>query len=366
MKPWMSFGLLFVCTFDVLAVSDDEARFQLYGDLRARQEWEWDSLRPDGSARDDRDRRRGRIRFGLRGALADAWDYNLRLTSGRRDSQQSPHYDLQDSDLRDTHLDLYFARYRRDAWEITVGKQEMLAWDPTVRHELVWDQDVHPEGVALGYRQDWYQFRVGAYLLENGLGSTDFGDRSSLVSLGARTHLGNGPYNLKLETTLLSIRDNADAVNPTNLDMDYTIGALSLLGHRGNTRARFDVVQNFESYDDGLINHDAQNAWFFTVIHGKRQRLGDWSFVLIYAYVEQHAVDPYFAGDDMERWGASGQTRASNYKGTEFQVRFQLSPDSNVFARWFSVDGIHHQTHDAVALESGDRLRFDWNYRFSF
>ena len=70
---------------------DDEGKFKVYGDFRARLEADWDSQKSSGALRDDRTRARIRVRLGLTYTPTDNLEFGVRGRSGSDDSHQSPH-----------------------------------------------------------------------------------------------------------------------------------------------------------------------------------------------------------------------------------------------------------------------------------
>ncbi len=80
------------------AAAQDGPALAVNADFRFRAENDWDSLRPDGTMRDNRDRYRIRLRLGAEYTFAETWRLGARIRTGNNASQQSPHITILDND----------------------------------------------------------------------------------------------------------------------------------------------------------------------------------------------------------------------------------------------------------------------------
>lgn len=129
---------------DVVAAAREafEQDLDISGDLRVRQEW---------NIRDGRDRSRQTLRARLRGRYDVSSHISVggQIVTGDPDDPNSTDITLSNflDDLT-VSLDQAWVRYSAGPFSITAGKFAQ----PFVRTDLVWDADVSPQGLTLGYR----------------------------------------------------------------------------------------------------------------------------------------------------------------------------------------------------------------------
>lgn len=120
-------------------------RITLYGDLRARYE----GFFQDGT--ETRQRERFRVRFGLRTAIAEGIDLNLRLASGEAADVASTNQSLTDflnrKPINIDQISLAYTPRNLKGLTLGVGKYAF----PVTRTQMVWDDDVNWEGTYEQY-----------------------------------------------------------------------------------------------------------------------------------------------------------------------------------------------------------------------
>lgn len=350
---------------------DDDGKLTLYGDLRFRFEEDWDSRRPDGTLRDARGRLRLRARLGLSWSPVDVVDVGFRLRSGRRISQQSPHLTFWDFDGngRDP-AELVF-----DRWFLSVGHDDTVVWfgrnsDPFWKQdELFWDDDVSLTGGTLRHRWDGQRsdFRLvgGFYLLPDGMegfagrllaGQLVYDDQGSRIG----TTLATGIF-------LIDGADTTEHLRHGNGTRDYeifTANAQARLRHsRFPVTVGVDFMHNLENYSPEdpdpvtAANFDQTTGVVASIAVGRARERWDWLVAYYYAHIETFAVNASFAEDDWIRWGARGQTDASDMKGHELRFVMAFTQDLNLVARLYLARAI-------TTVQDGKRFRADLNYRF--
>jgi len=341
-----------------------DGRLDLYGDIRFRLERDWDSRRADGTQRDDRDRFRGRIRFGWVYRLAEHYRFGGRLRSGDPDAQQSPHVTFGDGfDAADVGIDRLFLQADIGAWRVWAGKNSLPFWKP---NELYWDDDVQPEGIAAIYASGPLRVGGGYFTVDDGPVSNDLSDKADLFALQLSGKGGLGSITWQAGLGYLGISDNPDTVNPTILDLDWRVLVASMrIGLQGT---RFildlDLIHNAEDYPVDQLNREERDGHVITLRWGDLSQAGHWDLRYYWAHIEKLAVVPYFAQDDWLRWGSGGQTRSSNFEGHEFRAAYALTAAMNLTLRLYLVEGITGESPTAATLEDGNRIRLDWNARF--
>lgn len=137
-------------------------RLAVTADARLRAEFN-DNLHPA----DDRHRLRGRFRIGATMDLGEDFSAGIRARTGNPEDPNSPHFDLGGTGGPGNDGEF-------DSWELNLD-QVYLTWKPTgiaglavtggkfnnpmkrnpVYSDLLWDQDVQPEGVQLTWNCPW-------------------------------------------------------------------------------------------------------------------------------------------------------------------------------------------------------------------
>ncbi len=353
-------------------------KLKLYGDVRIRFEMDKDSDKTDGSQRDDRDRMRGRARFGFTYKQTGKFSFGARLRTGSAMSQQSPHATFGDSFMpKSINVDkLYLKRDCGHLW-MWAGKNSFPFWK---QNEMFWDDDVTPEGVALGAKlkaNDATTFGVnlGKFFLGSSGLSNAWGDKSGF--LGAQAVLNWKGESMGVTAAGGMFHFTADEADSTDegdaaqvMAMDYGImvfGAkLSLNNFAKPVALGVDFMSNGESYDEDTVARADQTSGYVASVNvGGTKNPGDWRLGFYYANIEEYAVVAPFAQDDWMRWGSSTQTRGSNFKGFEFRFAYAMAPKSNITLRYYSIEGIELRSTDADAVvETGSRIRLDFNTKF--
>ena len=342
------------------AVSQDKLTF--YGDFRGRVELDRASDKSDGTTRDDRDRMRVRARFGLNYAHSDRVTLGMRVRTGDPASIQSPHVTLgNEFSTMPIALDRIFARVSFDGGSLWFGKNSNPFWH---QNEMFWDDDVMLEGAAAAYQlHDRLEARVGYFVLD-APSSNGFADQAKMI--GGQLVASQGV--LTAAVGIRSIQENKDVADTRLADMDYTLLTASLYTNvevQGRPiRAGLDLISNLERYDESVFNHDQTSGFVASARYGSASEAGDWQFRYYFSYIEKYAVIGAFAQDDWVRWGSATSTRSSNFWGHEVRAVYVPSKGQNLVLRVYLVEALELESAGAGALETGTRLRLDWNISF--
>lgn len=356
---------------------DDNGKLSLYGDFRGRIEADWDSKRSNGSKRDDRNRLRVRLRAGLEYKPDEKISFGFRVRSGSDDSQQSPHITVVDFDDNNTgdadfNFDKWYFKYSSGNSSVWLGRNSLPFWKPD---ELIMDDDVTPAGLGFAWKAAHLTLNAGYF--SNPAGMKNFTGNTGVAQVVWNTAVGD----TKLVFAGGVIAIDADSGNLNNgilLDnngaRDYTIWV-------GNVEARLTVTDrplrlNLDLYHNAE-NYSASDPDPFTAFHRDETdgyvvsaRLGDtsdrghWLFGYFYARIETLALNSSLSQDDWLRWGNATQTRASNFKGSEFRVATGLGNRMNVVARLYLVEGVTLRSATSLTKEDGNRFRLDFNWSF--
>lgn len=350
-------------------IQDD--RLKLYGDVRLRLESDWDSTKSDGTERDDRDRMRGRLRFGFDYKYNDIVLFGGRLRTGSPESQQSPHVTLgDDSKPKKFNIDKLYIRANIANVQVWGGKNSFPFWK---QNELFWDNDVTPEGVAASYRLELgsssrLDINTGAFILSDSGASNRFNKKTRLLAGQAVGTWKLSRVGINASAGYFDFNDNPAEDNPALLNLDYRIWVLSFKSVIKNLPKPLilgiDYMKNTANYSTSMFNRNETTGYVFSVKYGGLKNKGDWLLGYYYAHIEKYAVVPYFAQDDWLRWGSSTQTKSSNFKGHEFRAAYAFGPKFNLVARLYLVNGITPESASANSKEDGNRFRLDLNIGF--
>lgn len=351
-----------------------EQKITASGDVRLRFESDWNSITAAEVARDDRHRLRVRTRAGLTFKNDDQLEFGLRLRSGSDAAQQGAHITILDfsgnpTGGADFNFDKWYVAAKTGPISGWAGRNSFPFWQ---QNEMLWDSDTTISGLAGTFSTQSneatkFTLHTGYFGLPVGL------DKFSGEMFAAQAVVESKLSDVGLVAAGGLFVINADATDPDNGLLlegngarDYTIAAGNLqakteVGGRPLTFGA-DLFINLEDYENDpdpftAANADETTGYTFSVMLGSTANAKDWLLGYTYARIEQFAVDNSYAEDDWVRFGAGGQTRASNIKGHELRAGYAITDNVNVLTRVYLVDAI-------TTKEKGDRLRVDLNIKF--
>lgn len=353
------------------AAPDGLKMLKLFGDFRLRFESDWDSKRANGTEREDRSRLRIRARFGARIDPNPYVSFGVRLRTGSRESQQSPHFTISDfsgnaTGPKSVVFDKWYAKVKYEGVSAWGGRNSFPFWK---QNELFWDDDATPAGLAVRYNRP-----VGGGKLTVNGGYLALADGMELFNgyLGA----GQLVYSAEVGGAKLTAAGGGFFFDGTNGSenlrngngaRDYTIwvGNLQAKTKLGPVPVKvgFDVMHNSEDYSSTdpnaftAANHDETDGYVANITFGKLKERGDWLAAYYYAYIETFAVNASYAQDDWMRWGSATQTDGSDFKGHEFRVAVALAKNVNLLARLYVIEAI-------TSVQDGNRFRLDFNWKY--
>jgi len=347
------------------------------GDFRFRVEQDWNSLKSDGSYRDDRTRLRYRVRFGFVYEYKDWVSFGIRLRTGDPKKQQDSQLTLGDGLKEFSSLPIAFekayAKFNHKWFSAWIGKN---TFPFEKQNELFWSDNVFPDGVSLSgsfhfnnkYLQT-LQVNTGYFVLAtNGtsIESDSYFQGIQLVS----THWKN---RLKLFPSFYYFNKipNIPDGNST-FEMNYAImqfgGKLELFKEPSLT-LEFDYYNNIKNYGSNeFVPNKFKNqkqGFVVSLNTGSLKKAGDWKSQLTYTYLERFAAVDFLTQNDWARWDyatyGSNDGRLTNFKGTELMGGYALDENITLIIRYFIVDQI---IPFGIEKETGNRFRFDFNIGF--
>ncbi len=357
-------------------------RLDFFADLRFRHESNF--LQDD---RKDRHRERVRGRFGLKYKPIDEIEVGARLITGNSDDPNSPHQDLgQVFNSFEISLDRFYLTYRPDwasgLWA-TIGKFGNPIKRNPVYGDIVWDGDVQPEGLVIGYGYkgkpedalQGFNLAVGEYIvLEQSDASeawvTMFHASVELSPVSDLNFAMAASYYLYTnQVPDGSPRVLADNAGNELVDRDND-------GDADDFRSDFGIFNGFVSLGyDGLAvpfgvsaeliyntraHGDRETGWALGAYLGKTKYVKPWDWGIYYQWqvVEQDAIFSPVAGDDF--------LHQTNRRANVFGGKLQIFDFMHVHA-WAMVSRLDHPIPGNARMDGDNdawRVRLDLNLSF--
>jgi len=326
-----------------LSPAQKPSNWVFFGDFRNRIESDWNSHRPDGSLRDDRDRYRIRARVGVEWTPAEHWLLRVRTRTGSHFSQQSPHLTLYDfdggpEDEFDVVFDQWFVQGTFDQLAFWAGRNDFPFFYATESQEMMWHKDVTLTGGFVSWKlSEHFTANAGGFALPEGM---DRWNGALWTEQIVAQYKIKESWALKGAASFLDIQGGgaSDRLPDGNGARDYYIGILSAQSFWKLEQMPLDYVRlgadgshnfsNYSSRDADPVTaryHDDTDSFVASLAVGKgkpdaRQRW-DWEVDYAYGHVEKLAVNASYVQDDWVRWGSNGQTTATDLEGHQIGLR---------------------------------------------
>ena len=342
------------------ATADDESsdwtdRIDLYGDLRLRYE------AIDVERLVSRDRPRFRARFGVKGQVNENVEVVFQLCSGG-DNPVSCNQTFDDSfSSQELSIDLAYVDWQAtDDLNVYGGKMK----NPLFRAgsaPMVWDSDLHPEGIAGKYSNDLFFATLGAFSVEERATGDDswlyagqfgltwgLGKKAKLTAglgyFGYTNTIGNSPFYfaLGLGNTVDDdgnyVYDYRNAEVFAQYDNAWRNWPISVYGH---------YTQNNE-VDDG------DTAYAFGAKIGSAKSKGKMEFSWTYMDIQADAVIAAFNDSDY----AGGTTDSS---GSLIKAKYAVTKNI-ILGGTFFVNEIQKSSDDP---RDYNRMQLDIEFKFN-
>lgn len=271
------------------------------GDFRFRIEQDWNSLKSDGSLRDNRTRLRYRLRFGT--VYSHEWySVGYRIRTGSPVKQQDAQLTLGDGFKEFGTLPIGLEKvFFQGQWKhlkFWIGKN---SFPFEKSNELFWSDNVYPEGVYLGkgFRFDSkiiseIDLKTGHFILttrgKSLLDDSYFqGYQASLVAIQNRVKIFPAVY---LFRNTPNIPDGNES-----FELNYSIfhlGSRFTLLPKPRLNIEFDYYHNFEDYsrnDSIPANFKDQKSGFVLGLScGRLKQKKDWLVKASLANIQQFSI----------------------------------------------------------------------------
>ena len=325
-------------------------RVSWFGDMRLRYEIvdraSDNSTTNDADGHLDTDRAKIRFRFGAKAHVYEDLDFVFRLSTGGDTASTSGNTTL-DGTFGNEAISLNLAY---GSWELLSGLtvQGGKVKNPFMKSEVVWDNDVNPEGLSEIYQKKsgdtTLQFVAGQYIVEetdrkNNIDSDDVVLLAWQAQLHQKTKAGKFKFAVawydyhhltdqgSAITKQLGSGDGqrnsqvtGTDVNTTNMQtLDFMADWSSPIGSKhGNLFYEYAVNTDADApAGNNTIAQNLDTAWQLGFKFGDRsvKKAGQWQIKILYRVVQQDAV--FYALTD-----SSFHQGGTNAKGIELGVNY--------------------------------------------
>lgn len=299
------------------------------GDLRFRNEHISDE---SSGSKLERTRHRLRARVGLGANVTDTLTATVRLATGESVTDPSSTNQTLDgyASKKLFLLDLAYLDWKAvENLNVWAGKMP-VPYFQAGKSELVFDNDLTPEGLAVKYAHDFEPVSVWANVAQSWLDETNANARDVVLyggQLGVTykqeawtVTTGIASYNFSQIKGSTAVSTNGNTVTTTGAtstyDFDYKLTNYFVeLGFNAGglpLTVYADMVNNSEATDN-------KEASLYGVRVGKSKEVGDWYADVNYREVKRDAVLGIWTESDF----AGGTTDSKGYKGTVSYVAAQ-------------------------------------------
>ncbi|MCK4738983.1 MAG: putative porin [Deltaproteobacteria bacterium] len=337
---------------------------ELYGDARARMEW--DERSSFAGIDEERDRQRYRLRVGFVYTPPELpLELGARFVSGSFGDANSQHQTLgNDGDFSKNSLsiDKAFIKAKYKGGWLWFGKNSVPLW---MQNGYFWDTDVNPEGVAFGYTlKDLGPVALtvqgGQFVLDDGgwhdtNGATSNGDTDVdlwMAQLVVVTELE--PVDVTFAYGIVDTDEGATVRGGgvTTLEATYTLASL---------QAKVKAIENvgitvgydyFSGDVPSVTPGSDEDAGSVITLKGSYKKA--WAKVALLD-IDLHAVSP-FAQDDFSSY-------YSDFEGTALHIGYKFTKKINVELIQYAGE----RKLDAPAAadpEELERVRLNFNMKF--
>lgn len=358
----------------ISSLADRFKNFNIYGDFRLRAELDTNRENVD----DPRFRERIRFRIGMNYKLLDnQLAIGARLVTGDSDDPRSPYVNLENNfESFEISLDRAYVQYTPSFYKwisLYGGKFNNTFKTKSIYNELVWDQDVQPEGFAFTYQRQYEGLldnaflTVGQYILDREEDEIAWLTTTQIyiaktISRNIKFDLGTGMYiyyNLDADPALVEPpRNRGNAVvlgqdgEPIEFLSDFRIwNSFVDIEYSGFFQPIILSSQYFHNFGSEVSEDD---GFSIGAQLGKASKPRDWKLYYEFQIVEQDSVFTPFSQDDF--------LLATNFIGHVFGFTYRIS--NKVSVNLWTLIAKRDKTFETLTDENRVRTRLDLNIKF--
>ncbi len=328
-------------------------RITLSGDFRYREEY------IDERGKEARNRHRIRLRLAAKTQVNDRLDVNFRLATGVDDPSSGNQTLDGGFNTKDFGLDRAFFNYKlTDALTLTGGKMANPAYKAG-KNQMIWDNDVNPEGIALQLDSNGWQGNLVGYAVEEFSGDDDIllfgGQLNKTIEMGSGKLIAGVSYydydNLQGNFPAYDGKARSNSVDASGrLVNDYNLFEGSLEYKTKLANQPFSV---FGSYVENTEADDLDSGYALGASLGKVSAPGSWFMSYTYMDVDADAVVGVFNDSN---FGGGGP----DSKGHLLRGGYGLYKNTSLAMAYFS----NERNKDQANPIDYDRLQVDFILKF--
>ncbi len=350
---------------------EGESSLTIFGDMRLRIEQDDDSNKDD-----TRDRWRIRLRPGMKFVYNKTASVGFRLRTATG-SIQSPHQTLEVGDPSGNQqfgVDRAFFKLKFAGFYVWGGKNAINIWNPG--DEALWDDDLQPEGLALGFKQGGLHIGLSRFIINE----AGWGDDNTLISTQV-SYGGGDNVKFKVAAGALIFNDGigengpsmlgVDAINPggestlTHVAGEIKITSIKLRAGASYTSSNTDGAWGY-TYDDtgarsGAALGDDDKTGVVAWVRGKAGKVD----LRVYYWDMGYAAQPALG-----KFGQDNFPFTTNFTGYHLQVGYKffnaMSADFRVYIQSTKNEDIKVWNSNVVMQGERDRTRYQINLNFKF
>ena len=343
-------------------------KVSLYGDFRYRYEY----INAEGNT-SQRNRNRIRARIGLKGKVNDEMTFNLRLATGSSDPASTNQTLDGGFSSKDLWLDCAYLKWEpagMEGWAFLFGKMGNPFYKPG-KSQLIWDDDVNPEGVAAQYTGDLGEglglfVNAGGMWVEENSSDADaslWGIQGGLEhDLGDSSLTWGASYfkygNIEGHKTFYDAEDGFGNSTTTTGGETYYMYDYELLEAFGEYATKLGNSP-FSLYGDYVVNTASgvseDTGWLIGAKYNKAKAPGTWQLGYEYRDIEKDAAVGVFTDSDFVGGGTDG-------KGHKFTAAYALAKNATLNGTYFMTQ--RDSNGDGSRNEDYDRVQVDLKVKF--
>lgn len=343
----------------VVAVAAEEKseswadRITLSGDFRYREEY------IDERGKEARNRHRIRLRLAAKTQVNDRLDVNFRLATGVDDPASGNQTLDGGFNTKDFGLDrAYFNYMLTDALTLTGGKMSNPAYKAG-KNQMIWDNDVNPEGIALQLDSNGWAGNLVGYAVEEFSGDDDIlmfgGQLNKTFDFDAGSFIVGISYydydNLQGNFPAYDGNPRANSVDASGrLINDYNLFEGSL---EYKTKLNDQPFSVFGSYVENLEADLAESGYAIGADYGKVSGPGTWNMSYTFMDIDADAVVGVFNDSN---FGGGGP----DSKGHLLRAGYGLYKNTSLAMAYFS----NERKKDSDNPVDYDRFQLDFILKF--
>jgi hypothetical protein len=350
-------------------------KVKISGDLRYRHESI--DAQTNGEYQPGNNRNRIRARLMLESMVNDEWGVGFRIATGSSSDPVSTNQNLDNGfTKKDIWLDLaYFDWHPKAIERLNVfGGKMLLPFYRVGNNQLIWDDDVNPEGIAAKYvipftKSDNLYVNGGGFWLKE-----DIGEAGGSGLWGVQTYLKHEFQNKNYALGGVSLYAFSGLNGKSTLfnDSKGFGNTVKTVGGKTFYTMDYDVFEVFGEYGFKIgelpttaygnyvkntsANTSEDTGWLIGATFNKAKDAGSWELGYNYRDVEKDAVLGVLTDSDFIGGGTNG-------KGHTFSGKYQLTKNIQAALTYFSSERVT----DSSSYQKGDdyhRLNADLVLKF--